>query len=266
MVEDSFRKAEFAAAQFFQTLVKRTLLMREKNDFVNRNHHFLIIDDAKRFTQKMAIPFYVSAGLVQSIFLYNMLDAAFFADMENGKFWYNLLCVLAGIAPIGCSLWAGNCFLQIQPKADPVVPGRLHYHRGWLASFLIISFVYLGFVVLLTKFNSNPGEYDLIIVPVLAVVELILGVPAVEGLNALALFWNKRNHIKGLLDNSAALLKWAGKCATAYRHYLQYRILFNKQHPENQIDLLTSPQIERAIQYFKGYWNYDNHSLTDCTG
>lgn len=266
MVEDAFKKAENAAAEFFQTLVKRTLLVKEKKDFDQRNHQLLMLDDAKRFAHHAAIPFYFAAGLVQSMFLYNMLDAAFFEDVENGKFWYNLLCLLAGIAPIGCSLWAGYCFLNIQPKRDPVAPGKVHLNRGWLAGFVIISIVYLTFVLLLTQCNSHPGEYDLIIVPILAVIELILGIPAMEGLSGWALFRNKKNHIQGLINNSAALLKWAGKCATAYRHYQQYLKLFNHEHPETPIHMHTTPQIERAIQYFEGYWSNNMDKLTDGSG
>ena len=62
MVEDSFKKAEYAAAQFFQTLMKRSSLVREKNDFESRNSQLLLVDDAKLFARKMAIPLYFSAG------------------------------------------------------------------------------------------------------------------------------------------------------------------------------------------------------------
>jgi hypothetical protein len=173
---------------------------------------------------------------------------------------------LAGIAPIGCSLLAGYCFLNIQPLKDPVIPGKVHLHRGWLAGFVLISLVYLAFVIVLTQCNSNPGEYDLIIVPLLAVIELILGVAAMEGLSNMALFHNKKRHFQMIINNSAALLKWGGKCASAYRHYLQYRILFNYHHPDSPLELYRTPQIERAIQYYEGYWNNDFNKLTEGSG
>ena len=166
IVENNYRKAQHSAAQFFQTWVKCSTLVQAKNEFEIRNQEAFKVDDSVRTFQKIIIPFYFAAGLVQCVFLVVMLDAAFFKEMKDAQFWYSLICIFSGIAPIGCSLFAGYCFHKIHFQGDLVVANRVHLNRGWLAAFLLACIVYLTFVILITAFSSNAGEYDLIIVPI----------------------------------------------------------------------------------------------------
>lgn len=260
MVEDNYRKAQHAAAQFFQTWVKCSTLVRAKNEFETRNQEAFKVDDSVRAFQKIILPFYFAAGLVQCIFLVVMLDATFFKEMKDAQFWYSLICIFSGIAPIGCSLFAGHCFHKIHFQGDMVVANRVHLNRGWLAAFVLTCIVYLTFVVLITAFSSNAGEYDLIIVPILAIIELVLGIPALASLSMLIVSFIKGRHLKRLEKKTNDLLNWSEKCATYYRYYHLYHRLFNNAHPELQLELQFSPQIERAIQYYEGNWNNDSLS------
>lgn len=252
MVERYYRLAAKCAADFFQTLLLQPLLAHRWRDYAERNRHTLQMDSSRRNLEIALILFYLGAGLVEGILLVQMLDAGLFAAMDDGRFWYALVSVFAAFGPLGCSLWAGYCFGRIRIQRDPVIAGRLHVSWGWLAAFLAVSAVYLAFVGFLAYHFKKDGLDILGMVPLLALVELILGIPAASGLSALTIVLTERFHFSQLVRNSEAVLRYASAATTHFRHFQLYRNIYNRQHPEFPLESRISPRIERAIEYYEG--------------
>ncbi len=257
-VEDYYRKSSRFAAKFLQILMNHSLLHRKTKDFELRNKQHFQGEDSTRNFQKMMVGFYLAAGLVQGIFLKNMVDAAFFKGMKDGQFWYVLLSILAAVAPLGFSLCAGFCFHNINLQSDLVIKNKLRFHKGWLLAFVFISMVYLGFVVVLTLYSNGFALEEMILVPVLAVMELVLGVPAALGINLINIEFTQKQLSAQLKQNVGAIFNNAEQCAVQYRYYKLHLQHYNHAHPEMPMELQSSPQIERAIQYYEGRWNQDN--------
>lgn len=258
IVERHHRLAAHSAALFSQAMLLHPVLLHRWRAYTTRHHQLLHSESARHNFEKMMIVFYLAAGLVQGVFLYHMVDATFFDSIPDGQYWYVLVSLLAAIAPLGCSLLAGYYYRNIRISRDPVVYGHFHITWGALLAFFFIGGVYLIFVCLLASFFSHEGLDGLILVPLLAVIELILGIPAASGLSVLILETTERLYYKQVLHNSKAMFRWAEKSATHYRYYELCRNLFNRQHPDLSVELLISPQIERAIQFYEGRWGNDS--------
>lgn len=257
-VEDYYRKSSRFAAKFLQVLMNHSILQRKKMDFEQRNQQHFQGEDSTRNFQKMMVGFYLAAGLVQGIFLKNMVDAAFFKGMKDGQFWYVLLSILAAVAPLGFSLCAGYCFHNINMQSDLVIKNKLRFQRNWLFAFLFISLGYLGFVVVLTLYSNGFALGEMILVPVLAVMELVLGIPAALGINLFNMEYTQKQLSEQLKRNVGSIFNHSEQCAIHYRNYTLHLRHYNQAHPEMPMELQSSPQIERAIQYYEGRWNQDN--------